>query len=109
MPTIPANLPWDESVHATAVVSGSYEELLLFTVVPLIALYKTFYIMKTWAEWPMAFIYKYSPLALLLSYVSYDAMFCSKFIELMVIYPLAMLRHENWKYEQVPKVDGLWG
>ena len=101
-------MPWDESVHATVVVSGSYEELLLFTVVPLIALYKVFYIMKTWAEWPINLIDKYT-LGLILPLISYASTWTAKLFELMVIYPLAMLRHENWKYEQTPKLDGTWG
>ena len=91
MPTIPTSLPWDDSVHATVVVSGTYEELLLYTVVPLIALYKAFYLMKYWAEWPIKMIDKWTQ-DIVLDLVEWDAVWTVKCMELMVIYPLAWLR-----------------
>ena len=90
-------MPWDDSVHATAVVSGTYEELLLYTLVPLITLYKTFYIMKTWASWPIDLIDKYT-LSIVVALVSYSATWSAKLFELSVIYPLAWLRYNDWKY-----------
>ena len=85
-------MPWDDSVKATAVASGSYEELLMYTMVPLLALYKTFYIMKTWAEWPIALI-DFWTMGFLNPLISYFSGWTAKLFELMVVYPAAWLRH----------------
>ena len=91
LPTIPTSLPWDATVTNTAVVSGTYEELLLFTVVPLFMLYNLFATAASWAEWPMILVDKYT-LGLVLPLISYASTWMTKGFELMVIYPLAWLR-----------------